>query len=99
MKIAQAKVPFAVASAFKGSIVAKIASKYSLGERQIAISQPEALARGNFAGPSLTYRVRIGSFQSAARPTRFPGKPLLAEMQSVFSRLHWIEDRYGPCKI
>jgi hypothetical protein len=27
--------------------------------------------------------------------TPFPAKPLLAEMQSVFSRLHWIEDRYG----
>ena len=61
IKISQAKIAFAIASAFKGSIVAKIATQRLI--------------------------------------TPFPDKPLLAEMQSVFSRLHWIEDRYGPRKI
>lgn len=58
IKISQAKIAFAVASAFKRSIVAKIATQRLI--------------------------------------TPFPATPLLAEMQSVFSRLHWIEDRYGP---
>ena len=31
------------------------------------IKATSRLARDNFAGPSLTYRVMIGSFQSAAR--------------------------------
>lgn len=37
----------------------------SLGVRQVGLSQPDALARDYSAGPSLTYRVAIGSFHVA----------------------------------
>lgn len=35
--------------------------------QQVGLSQPDAWARDNSAGPSLTYRVEIGSFNFAAR--------------------------------